>query len=305
MTHHSLSNRPARFFIALTVFTTLMTASSVLATEKSHCFNSPATSINTVERGDWISAGTQSCFRVDVPEEGLLFVEAHASAMPWLSVDSCDGTSVRSFSEVSSKMIVEASAQSLVVCLEAADLRDHLEKYRIDLAFAPSLGPVLKSTGGEDDREEEVEPEGLTGGDEDDREEEVEPDGFAAKPSLEQSFDRMCDRRLVDDHDDMMTCAVSVTDTVLGEIHNDWNDDVDVFALDVVALDAGRRVITIATQGAANLLLEVVDEDGRTLESTPIGQELTLVAATGRYLLRVTGVQGGEGNYSLDVETLR
>ena len=263
------------------------------------------------ERGDWISAGSEACYRVDVDKEGLLFAETRAATASWISVESCDSAE-RTVVEARSRVAMKAAARSYAVCVSSMDPRESIDGFRLDLALVSDslwksggeddreleVDPQML-TGGEDDRELEVDPQMLTGG-EDDRELEVDPQSFTVS-AVEGTHARMCRDRAADDYADMMACANPITATVEAEIRNDWNDDADVFSLETSRL----RAVRITSTGDVSLRLEMIDGQGHVVASTEIGNEMTTAVPANRYFLRVTGEQGTEGTYSLNVEALR
>lgn len=115
----------------------------------------------------------------------------------------------------------------------------------------------------------------------------------------------LCRLSQADDFGDVFTCATLLApeSSVTGSIRNDWRDDQDVF---VVAVKDWTTLL-IEVKGDFALLAALYDRHGQRLAPSRHqdgDSDLTLVEtfAPGIYFLRIDGLGGAEGSYSLTIE---
>ena len=135
-----------------------------------------------------------------------------------------------------------------------------------------------------------------------------EPDPVVFIPHTSScDLQRICQRRLADDHGDLSHCAtpVNLGHPVTGEIRNDWGDDYDYFTFLIEELTSVR----IETTGDGQLYGSLYDHNGYRLRDGDRGTEpgnlrMVKTLSPGRYVVRVEGRDGAEGAYELDVARL-
>ncbi|MCP3962359.1 MAG: hypothetical protein GY719_31335 [bacterium] len=123
-------------------------------------------------------------------------------------------------------------------------------------------------------------------------------------PRLRDVLAIMCRSGEVDDHGDTVACATrsNLGHAVVGEIRNDWGDDLDFFTFRLNEL----RTVEIGTAGWTDTFGSLYDRSGHRLATDDDSGDgdnfrIATTLAPGWYFVRVEGQLRDEGAYSLSV----
>ena len=105
-----------------------------------------------------------------------------------------------------------------------------------------------------------------------------------------------------DPYGDTFACATDLRRRAKGQLNNGWGDDVDVFRFRL----RGWQTVEILTEGGVDTHGELYDSAGQRLTAVDEGGEgdnfrLVRTLGPGIYFVRVEGVAGSTGAYSLEV----
>ena len=120
--------------------------------------------------------------------------------------------------------------------------------------------------------------------------------------SSDRTYWALCRADSLDDYPDNMLCATAIElgRSIRGEISNGWGDDHDIFAFELTTV----QTVLIETSGEVDTFGGLYDRSGQRLATAGDDAEnaqfrLVKTLQPGMYFVRVEGIAGSRGDYTL------